>query len=710
MSDQASNPTNVYTVPSVSISTAHTGASSKANELGMRTMQERSYAKRGEQYLLIKSPPASGKSRALMFIALDKLHNQGLQQVIVVVPERSIGSSFADEPLSQHGFYWDWKVAPQWNLCNVPSVDEPRVAKSKVDAVRQFLQSDDQILVCTHATFRFSMEALGIEAFDNRLIAIDEFHHVSSNPDNKLGSQLGDLITRDKVHLVAMTGSYFRGDSEAVLDPADEVKFETVTYTYYEQLNGYRWLKSLDIGYFFYTGRYVDAIVKVLDPALKTIVHIPNVNARESLKDKEREVNEIMSALGEWQGIDPATGFHMVKATDGRILKVADLVDDSDAAKRSRVLTALKDPVQKNNRDHVDVIIALGMAKEGFDWIWCEHALTIGYRSSLTEIVQIIGRATRDAEGKERSRFTNLIAEPTAEQAAVAEAVNDMLKAISASLLMEQVLSPRYEFTPKNAGEQPGFNYGPDGYQPGRTNLGVNQVTGQYHVEINGLTTPETPEATRICKEDLNEVITSFLQDKTVLERGLFDKENTLPEELTQLRMGKIVRDRYPDLSELDQEAVRQHAVAAMNITQQAKLALAHDIANGGGLNGIDGEQGNTALLDGVRKFVNVRDLDIDLIDRINPFDAAYAVLAKTMDEKSLRQVQASIAAKKVSIPRNEAVELALRARTFLRERGRKPDINSADPWEKRMAEGVAAFARYKTQEQAAKQNGTDNG
>ena len=446
------NPTNTYTVPSVSITTARTGASSKANALGMRAMQERAYSKRGEQYLLIKSPPASGKSRALMFIALDKLHEQGLRQAIVVVPERSIGGSFADEPLSEYGFYWDWQVAPQWNLCNAPGVDEPRVAKSKVDAVRKFLQSTDKTLVCTHATFRFAVEELGVEAFDNRLIAIDEFHHISSNPDNKLGSQLGAFIARDKVHLVAMTGSYFRGDSEAVLSPADEARFETVTYTYYEQLNGYQWLKSLDIGYFFYTRGYVDAIAKVLDPSLKTIVHIPNVNARESLKDKEREVNEIMSTLGDWQGVDPATGFHLVKTKDGRTLKVADLVDDSDAAKRSRVLAALKDPAQKNNRDHVDVIIALGMAKEGFDWIWCEHALTVGYRSSLTEIVQIIGRATRDAEGKERARFTNLIAEPAAEQAAVAEAVNDMLKAISASLLMEQVLAPRYEFTPQEHG------------------------------------------------------------------------------------------------------------------------------------------------------------------------------------------------------------------------------------------------------------------
>ncbi len=711
----ADNPTNQRTVPSVSITTARTGASSKANALGMRVMQERAYAKRGEQYLLIKSPPASGKSRALMFIALDKLHNQGLRQAIIVVPERSIGGSFADEPLSQHGFYWDWKVAPQWNLCNAPGADDVKVAGSKVKAVGEFLASDEKVLVCTHATFRFAVEELGIDAFDNRLIAIDEFHHVSSNPDNKLGSQLGAFITRDKVHVVAMTGSYFRGDSEAVLSPADEGKFETVTYTYYEQLNGYRWLKSLDIGYFFYTGRYVEAVEKVLDPALKTIVHIPSVNSRESLKDKTREVEEIMYALGKWKGVDAGTGFHLIVTGDGRELKVADLVDDSDAARRGKVLSALKDPVQKDNRNHVDVIIALGMAKEGFDWIWCEHALTVGYRSSLTEIVQIIGRATRDAEGKERARFTNLIAEPTAGQGEVAEAVNDMLKAIAASLLMEQVLAPRYEFTPRNAGAQEGFDYGEDGYVEGGSNVGVNKETGEVHIEINGLAKPRSKEARRICKEDLNEVIADFLQDRSSLERGTLDAENTVAQELTVQNLGKIVRERYPELSEADQEAVRQHAIAVMNITQQAKLALnvpddqhvAEEPATYGGEK--PAEVGNTALIDGVRKFINVRDLDIDLIDSINPFEAAYAVLAKTMDEKSLRQIQASIAAKNIKISEEEARELARRALQFKNERGRLPDINSADAWEKKMAEGVAALARYRAQAKA-KESVTDNG
>jgi superfamily II DNA or RNA helicase len=697
-------------IPAVSFQTARTGASAKPNEMGMRQMQERAYAKRGEQYLLIKSPPASGKSRALMFIALDKLHNQSVKQAIIVVPEKSIGGSFADEPLSKFGFWADWVVKPQWNLCNAPGPDEERVDPSKVRAVGQFLASDDKVLVCTHASFRFAVEQLGIEAFDNRLIAVDEFHHVSASADNKLGSQLGDFIHRDKVHLVAMTGSYFRGDAVPVLMPEDEARFETVTYTYYEQLNGYEHLKSLNIGYFFYTGRYLGAIEAVLDPSRKTIVHIPSVNSRESTKDKIKEVEEIMEYLGDWKGADPVTGFHLVELPadengNVRTIKIADLVDDSDQVKRSKVLSSLKDPAHKNDRDHVDIIIALGMAKEGFDWIWCEHALTVGYRSSLTEIIQIIGRATRDAPGKEVASFTNLIAEPDASEAAVVDAINDTLKAIAASLLMEQVLAPRFNFTPKDYGPLPDFKY-EGGYQEGQTNVGFNEERGQFHFEIKGLVTPKSPEATRICTEDLNEVITAFVQDNSALERGLFDGAHiggeTLAEELTQLKMGKIVRDRYPELTDEDQEAVRQHAVAALNLTQKAKQLAGSGDAGADGL-GDDGEaRSNTALIEGVRKFaIEVKDLDIDLIDRINPFEAAYSVLAKAMNEGTLKQVAAVIGKRKVNIPYDEARDLAVRALQWKKERGRAPEITSQDPWEKRLAEGVAALAKFRAQQAA---------
>jgi hypothetical protein len=201
---------------------------------------------------------------------------------------------------------------------------------------------------------------------------------------------------------------------------------------------------------------------------------------------------------------------------------------------------------------------------------------------------------------------------------------------------------------------------------------------------------PKSTAAERICQEDLNEVIAAFVQDKTALERGLFDEE-LVPEELTQVRMGKIIKERYPELDEEDQEAVRQHAIAALNLTQQAtQYSL-------GGSGGLAGAATNTALIDGVRRFaMDVRDLDIDLIDRINPFGEAYAILAKTMTEESLKRVAAAISAKRTTLNLEEAKELAVRAVRFKRERGRTPALDSQDAWERRMAEGAAAFMRFK--------------
>lgn len=687
---------STISIPTVSVNYAANGSSKKSNELGMRVMQERAYEKRGEQYLLIKSPPASGKSRALMFIALDKITNQGLKQAIIVVPEKSIGSSFNNEPLSEFGFWADWIVAPKRNLCNAPGEDG-----SKVSSVRKFLDSDDRVLVCTHATFRFAVDKFGIEVFDDRLIAVDEFHHVSANPDNKLGAHLSNLIDRDKTHIVAMTGSYFRGDSEAVLSPGDEAKFATITYTYYEQLNGYEYLKKLDIGYYFYSGAYVDEILNVLDANKKTIIHIPNVNSRESTKDKIREVEHIIEELGDWQGADLKTGFQLVKTADGKTLRIADLVDD-DQAKRDKVSAALRDPAEKNNREHVDIIIALGMAKEGFDWIWCEHALTIGYRSSLTEIVQIIGRSTRDAPGKTHARFTNLIAEPDASQDAVTDAVNDTLKAIAASLLMEQVLAPKFNFAPKTgtSGPTDGYDYGEEGYNQDKINIGFNEKTGHILLEIKGLVEPKSEQAIRICGEDLNEMVAAFVQDKPTIERGMFD-ENIPAEEITQIQMGKIVKEKYPDLDAEDQEAIRQRAIATISLTQQAKKNINNIPSLFETHAEIENERNfkaNTALIDGVRQFaIDVKELDIDLIDRINPFSEAYAIMAKTMSEDSLKQVAAVISGKRTNLTEEEAKDLAVRAKKFRDDRGSIPSITSSDPWEKRMAEGIEFLKRLVT-------------
>ncbi len=534
------------------------------------------------------------------------------------------------------------------------------------------------------------------------MIAVDEFHHVSVSEDNRLGDFVRQLIERDKTHLVAMTGSYFRGDAAAVLMPEDERRFETVTYTYYEQLAGYEHLKQLDIGYYFYSGSYIDDLAKVLDENEKTIIHIPNVNSRESTRTgKYVEVDHIQDMLGQWLKTDEETGFHLIKTETGRTLRVADLVDD-DPVKREKVAAALRSPRAREDRDFVDIIIALGMAKEGFDWIWCEHALTIGYRSSLTEIVQIIGRATRDAPGKTRARFTNLIAEPDASEQAVTEAVNDTLKAIAASLLMEQVLAPRFEFRPKTTHPpvQGDIDWGPDGYKPEGCNVGVDRKTGAVQVEINGLGETVSEEATKICREDLNELLASFVQDTRTVQDALFNQELP-PQETTQQRMGKIIREKYPDLSGEDQEAVRQRAVAALNLVQQgAKRAgeqAGGSTAGGPSSGGDHNASGSTALIDGIRRYVtDVRDLNVDLIDSINPFSEAYNILAKSMNEDRLQQVQSAIAGRRVQLTPDEARDLARRAVKFNKQRGRLPMINSQDAWERRMAEGIAFLQRMK--------------
>ncbi len=222
----------------IDVNYGQTGASSSTNEMGMRAMQARAYESRNNQYLLIKAPPASGKSRALMFIALDKLYNQGVKKVIVAVPERSIGGAFKSAPLAKFGFFTDWEVEDRHNLCT-PGGDGN---KSKVAALKNFIKGSGRVLVCTHATLRFASAELEDTDFDDVLLAIDEFHHVSADEGNVLGEALRSIMGNSSAHIVAMTGSYFRGDSTPILLPADEAKMAKVKFDYYEQLNGYEYL------------------------------------------------------------------------------------------------------------------------------------------------------------------------------------------------------------------------------------------------------------------------------------------------------------------------------------------------------------------------------------------------------------------------------------------------------------------------------------
>jgi hypothetical protein len=648
----------------INVKYSQTGASVHTDNLGMRQMQKRVFRERAAQYLLVKAPPASGKSRALMFVALDKLFNQGIKKVIVTVPERSIGESFASTALSQHGFWADWTVKEENNLCT------PGGNQGKVQKFLQFLKGNESVLVCTHATLRFAFEKLTPSDFDGTLIAIDEFHHVSADTDSsRLGALLASVISRSNAHILAMTGSYFRGDSVPVLNPETEALFTPVTFNYYDQLNGYQYLKSLGIGHHFYQGRYTDVIHEVLDLDKKTILHIPNVNSGESTKDKIEEVGQIIDSIGTVVSEDRTTGIIAVKrANTGKTLLVADLVNDQDPIKRGGTLKYLTGVASKYE-DAVDIIIALGMAKEGFDWPFAEHALTVGYRASLTEVIQIIGRVTRDSPGKSHAQFTNLIAQPDASTELVTLSVNNMLKAITASLLMEQVLAENFTFKTRRDND-------------------VSPRAGELH--ISGFKEPSSTRVRQIVETDLNDLKATILQNDTFARAAIGGLD---AEVANKVLIPKIIREKYPDLNEIQVEELRQQVVTDSVIK-----------------NGEVKTVGDSRFIKLQDKFIKVSDLSINLIDQVNPFQRAFEVLSKSVTSGVLRTIQDTIASTKINITEAEALIIFPKLQKFVKLKGRMPELRSDDPEERRLAEVRVWLQRKKVQMESERMNQARNG
>ena len=628
------------------ISYKQKGTSVNTNELGMREMQAKVYAKRTKQHLLVKAPPASGKSRALMFVALDKIKNQGLKKAIIAVPEKSIGKSFRSTELKKFGYYWDWVVKDENNLTTSGT------AKSKVQKFIDFMQStdpSDDILIATHATLRFASEQLDASDFDDCLLAIDEFHHVSQDDNSVLGEVLRDVLRNSTAHIFAMTGSYFRGDSIPILDTQDEQLFDRVTYTYYEQLEGYKYLKSFAMAYKFYRGQYFEALEELVPEFIdkKTIIHIPNVNSVESTRDKYGEVDKILDLLGTYLEKDEH-GIIYLKTKTGRILKIADLVTEEGRDGVAGYLSKM------DKVEDLDMIIALGMAKEGFDWPYAEYALTIGYRSSLTEIVQIIGRVTRDSFNKSEAVFTNLIAEPDAESDEVQYSVNNIMKAITASLLMENVLAPSFKFKPKDRDDQ--------------------KASGA-DIYMKGLKEPSTERSKQIIENDMVELKASILQDDVVQAAISAGADTKL---INKQLIPRVITTSYPDLTQEEVDEVRQHVVVDLNLSNAKK------------------DPENKQLLKMADKFINIDDLSIDLIDQVNPFQSAYEVISRDVDFKTLQLIERAFDAKKYEFTNDELRMLYPQIKAFKAEFGRLPKKDSKDIGEQRLYYALVTLARLR--------------
>ena len=653
----------------VNVEYAQTGKSSNTDELGMREMQAMVYAQRHRQHLLVKAPPASGKSRAMMFVALDKLANQGIKKVIVAVPQQNIGRSFNNTSLKKFGFFEDWKVTPYWNLCMAAGSEN-----SKKSKLREFLDHPSaKILICTHATLLNALNGIEAEKLNGVFFGIDEFHHGSAEESNRLGSFIRRLLNETSAHILAMTGSYFRGDAVPVMRPEDEALFQpAINYNYYQQLNGYRWLKSLGIGYSFFQGNYLTAIPDVLDTTKKTLIHIPHPNSKTgAFMDKYDQVAEIIKCIGEIESCDYDNYIYKVRTNDGRLLTVGNLVEDN-AERRNALQNYLR---RMNHRDSMDILIALGTAKEGFDWEWCEHCITIGIRASLTEVVQIIGRCTRDCEGKTHAQFTNLIPNPDAAQDDVSMAVNDFLKAIAASLLMEQVMAPKWNFKTKSDDEK----------KPDKTTAPEED----HVIEVKGL--PALNDKTKaIVENDLDTLVATTLSDKNIREAIIGEG---MTEMITEVYIPKIIRDTYPDLTEEEVDAVAKHTILTI-ATQGEQVVVPDDSGN--------------KLIRIANRFVNINDLDINLIAEINPFQRAYEIVSKSLTPEVLRTIQYVIEEKRSEkLTDEEAILLFTKYLPKWREENPgkiKPEITDGDPLARRIALAIEHLRQLKRNKLAQQQ------
>lgn len=634
----------------VEIKYARTGQSSAINSMGMREMQSMVYEQRNRQYLLVKAPPASGKSRAMMFVALDKLNNQGIKKVIVAVPEQAIGRSFNNTNLKENGFFADWEVVPYYNLCSTEGDDSAPKRRRLIEFLTSTTSAN--ILLCTHSTLRNALKDISNEYLNDVFFGIDEFHHTSADVRNGLGELIRRLLGETNAHILAMTGSYFRGDAVPVMRPEDEAKFQpSINYNYYQQLSGYQYLKSLGIGYQFFTGKFISAIPETLDINKKTLIHIPSVHAKPTYAPKYDEATDIISCIGEIVERDDEHFIYHVRTPNGRVLIVGDLVED-DTPRRNALQAYLR---RMNSKDAIDILVALGTAKEGFDWPWCECCITIGVRSSLTEIVQIIGRCTRDCEGKEHAQFINLIPCPEAAQDDVSMAVNDFLKAISASLLMEQVMAPRWTFKTK------------------REEIDELEAAGaiqdkKHVIEVEGL--PElTARAQAVVDNDFETLVATTLSNKKIRDAIIHPE---ITEMISQVYAPKAIREMYPDFTEQEVDGIAKRVLLA--IATQGQEVTIDDSGN--------------KFIQLANKLININDLNINLIDSINPFQKAYEIMSKSLTTDVLRTIQYEIESTRQKMTTEEAIILYNKYLPVWKKEhdGKLPTLNESDANGKRIA------------------------
>jgi superfamily II DNA or RNA helicase len=420
---------------------------------GMRRWQEEAFdVLKEKSHMILNAPTGSGKSWLMCSLSAYKMKKNKKLRCIISVPQTIIANGFVEaNMLMPDGGKIEWMA--ENDLCS-QKTDEGTIKKVLQWLVDPYVTLSQRILLCSHATlvaaYKKIKENKSFDLLENLLLWVDEAHHLKSGVvegfDNSVMSNgIGELVNfacgRPNIEIGLATATLFRGDRMSLLAPKIESKFTRYNLPYDKYLESMNHLRSFSFDFALCGPNYCEAIGKLVKDKKKDVIHIPSVNSRHSTGDKHKEVSAIIEKYKKIHGnkvIESDDGLTSLVKKDN-VFKICDLVDEDLRDEKKDYINNIK-----GNKDALDAVIALGMFKEGANWIWAERSIIVGARASLVDVVQIIGRLFRDAEGKENVSVIQLL--PFSLDQKNEEEfefnLNNYLKAIFASLILENILRP----------------------------------------------------------------------------------------------------------------------------------------------------------------------------------------------------------------------------------------------------------------------------
>lgn len=422
----------------------------------MRGWQEKAFDElKHAPFMILNAPMGSGKSWMMCLLSACKMKKNTSLRCIIAVPQTIIAPGFANAKLQlPDGEKLIW--CPKHNLCNKES------SKGTVNYIKNWLAGpvdslDDRVLLCTHATlvkfYKRLRDENSLHLLENLLLWVDEAHHVKNIAMEDLqgpviSNGIGELVTflldtKMPIQMGLTTASFFRGDRCSLLTDTMEERFVRFNLPYDEYLQSMKHLESFSFDFLLCGHEYTKAIGNLAQQRKgKDIIYVPHPTSRHSTGDKYKEVKALFA---EYQKVH---GGEVVDIEDGRTIlskaesdfKILDLVDEDRRLEKKEFINS---STLKEHRDALDVIIALGMFKEGANWIWADRSIIVGVRESLVDVVQMMGRLFRDAKDKRHVEVIQLLPFSLDQQNDnFRDNLNNYLKAIYASLILEDILNP----------------------------------------------------------------------------------------------------------------------------------------------------------------------------------------------------------------------------------------------------------------------------